>query len=168
MQKPSSKLIWNRTEADAKNAAYLDEKIGRGEANAEEKAAYLSERKGSLTETDLNRLEDYTVYLTEKLISFGYLPKIKYRAGAWKKGEGVSKKEMIRIRKNIINLRKTMLEIGLENDFRALFYEDMLCFEKMNDMEFDLSETEKIVTFLEKMMVYAGEIFAGEEWDRRD
>lgn len=164
MQKPADSLIWSRTAEDVLAALQLDEKIGKGKASKAEKDSYLAEKPGALFPKDLNRIEQYTAYLSEKLLSFGYLAKIKKRKGSWRLGEGLRKSDLMRMRKNILELRLALLESGMKMNWRKINLEDPLTFEKINDMEFNLSAIDGAALALEKAMIYAGEINAGEEW----
>ena len=133
-------LIYDRTAADVSRVAELTRKMRSGTASDTERAEWLDGRmKGAWNASDLNRIERWTIYLTDFLAQQGYTAKVFVRRSNWTMEDFPTRSDIDRIRRNVDALQNCFLALP---DWRAIVYNGTMDFAQANALEWDLGRIE--------------------------
>lgn len=102
--------------------------------------------KGTLSVSQLNRVEQWTSYLAEQLRLYGYSVTIKSRGSEWSVKDKLTRSEADRIRQNIDLLQSSFVSLP---DWRNIIYNNTLNYEQANALEWDL---QRIYDYLDAMI----------------
>ncbi len=122
-----------------------------------EQLIFNREHPVPLNTEDLNRIETWTDFLCNYLLSLGYV--VHVQTNTWEMKSIPWKSEIDRIRRNIVTLYNTFHTLP---DWRDITFTQSLDFDQVNAMEWDL---QTIYTWLSKMaaaFLYSGELYSGE------
>lgn len=140
MQKPFDNLIYDRTAADVSRVIDLTRKMRSGTASDAERTEWLEGRmKGAWNASDLNRIENWTIYLTDFLAQQGYTANTFLRRTAWTKADFPTRSDIDRIRRNVDALQTGFLTLP---DWREIVYNGTVDFTQANTLEWDLGRIE--------------------------
>ncbi len=122
-----------------------------------EKLNFNHKRDGCLNASDLNRIEEWTQFLSKYLYEWGYPVFVKTRE--WKNTDIPWQNEIDRIRNNTIKLYEAYRSLP---DWRDISFTNSLDNEQVNAIEWDLNA---IYTWLNNMVLmfsYSNEIICNE------
>lgn len=114
--------------------------------------------------TDLNRVDDWTKYVHDKLYKLGYNAPISARA-AWEYGDYPTVGEMARIRNNIDSLRNNFFSPPEWRELKPVYRDDgreTINAQQVNAQEWDLQILNDMIDTMVASFPYAGEWNAGE------
>ena len=130
-------LIYDRTEQDVRTEA----------------------EKAYVTPDFLNRVEEWTSFLADRLKDYGYTAKVQLKSGTWVMGSRIYRSEMDRIRKNVDALQNGFCSLP---DWREIVYNNTVDFKQMNALEWDLQTISVWLDRMAAIFYYSGEVFCGE------
>ena len=138
--KPFDNLIYDRTAADVSRVTDLTRKMRSGTASDAERTEWLEGRmKGAWNVSDLNRIENWTIYLTDFLAQQGYTADTFLRRTAWTKADFPTRSDIDRIRRNVEALQNCFFALP---DWREIVYNGTMNFDQANVLEWDLGRIE--------------------------
>lgn len=138
--KPFDNLIYDRTAADVSRVTDLTRKMRSGTASDAERTEWLEGRmKGAWNASDLNRIENWTIYLTDFLAQQGYTANTFLRRTAWTKADFPTRSDIGRIRRNVEALQNCFFALP---DWREIVYNGTMNFDQANVLEWDLGRIE--------------------------
>lgn len=129
-----------------------------------EQLNYNHKPKDYYNYTDLNRVDDWTKYVHDKLYKLGYNAPISTRA-AWKYGDYPTVGEMARIRNNINSLRNHFFSPPEWRELKPVYRDDgreTINAQQVNAQEWDLQILNDMIDTMVASFPYAGEWNAGE------
>lgn len=136
MQQPLDSLVFNRTAADVAAVKSLKKQIIAGTASdAQQQTWFSGTMPGAWNYTDLNRIEEWTVYLQQFLIQYGYTADITSPNTAWTVEDYPTQSEIDRIRTNVDALQNGFYSIP---DWQDIVYNQTMNFSQANALEWDL------------------------------
>lgn len=138
--KPFDNLIYDRTAADVSRVTDLTRKMRSGTASDAERTEWLEGRmKGAWNASDLNRIENWTIYLTDFLAQQGYTANTFLRRTAWTKADFPTRSDIGRIRRNVEALQNYFFALP---DWREIVHNGTMNFDQANVLEWDLGRIE--------------------------
>lgn len=138
--KPFDNLIYDRTAADVSRVTDLTRKMRSGTASDAERTEWLEGRmKGAWNVSDLNRIENWTIYLTDFLAQQGYTANTFLRRTAWTKADFPTRSDIGRIRRNVEALQNCFFALP---DWCEIVYNGTMNFDQANVLEWDLGRIE--------------------------
>ena len=142
--------VFDRTEEDIR----LARAYNRGTSGPE-----LSEYKGTLNASDLNRIESNCEYLAELLHDCGYTAHISSIKTDWTMSDFPTFSQFTRIRDNITELMRAYAQAEGMPYMRS---DDITDYIDVNNMEFDLYRIDCMIADMQAIYVYSGELYGGE------
>ena len=141
--------VYDRTEEDVEYAkAY----------NKSPSGSSVTEYKGTLNASDLNRIEGNCAYLSELLHSCGYTSHVTVKTD-WAMTDVPTLAEFTRIRDNITELMRAYAQAEDMPDMRTDSRTDYV---EINNMEFDLYRINEMIANMKAIYIYSGELYGGE------
>lgn len=141
--------VFDRTEEDVSLAkAY----------NKSPSGSSVTEYKGALNASDLNRIEGNCAYLSELLHSCGYTSHVTVKTD-WVMTDFPTLAEFTRIRDNITELLNAYAQAQDMPEMRA---DDRTDYVEINNMEFDLYRINEMIADMKAIYMYSGELYGGE------
>lgn len=118
----------------------------------------ITEYKGALNASDLNRIEGNCEYLAELLYSCGYTADITVKTN-WTTSDFPTLTHFNRIRSNITKLMDVYAQAEDMPDMRS---DDRTDYIDVNNMEFDLLRVNVMIADMKAIYMYSGELYGGE------
>ena len=141
--------VFDRTEEDVSLAkAY----------NKSPSGSSVTEYKGALNASDLNRIEGNCEYLSELLHSCGYPSHVTVKTD-WSMTDFPTLTEFTRVRDNITELLNAYAQAQDMPEMRA---DDRTDYVEINNMEFDLYRINEMIADMKAIYMYSGELYGGE------
>lgn len=152
-------LITDRTKADVDRWAELKAK-GLANMTEAEKAEWMGFLKGSYNFTDMNRVEEAVVALSERMHEMGYPHDALTTKTDWNYWSVPTRTDMIRYFGNVATIRAAIPVYGTTPATPTV--NSRFNYSRANDLEKILVDVDEILTNIPKAMHYAGEVFSGE------
>lgn len=151
-------LITNRTAEDVERWRVLRNK-GWSALTDEEKAEWLSSLKGSYNYLDMNRVESFVRYLTDRLNANGYLfhPITK---SDWQVSDLPTKADIDRYFGNVARIRELLAVY--ETTPLAPTTSKKFDYHDANNLEQILVDVEDLIVKIEQSWFYSNDVFCGE------
>ena len=118
---------------------------------------FTRERAVPLNIEDLNRIEEWTEYLRDFLLSYGYYPVVHTRR--WLQKDIPWQSEIDRIRRNIQKLYEAFVYLP---EWKEITYTNSLNFEQVNVLEWDLQTIYEWLCRMVSIFCHSNEIYTGE------
>ena len=151
------KLITDRAEADVLRWQELKSK-GYASMTDDERREW-EDSKGAYNYTDLNRVEEAVVFLSQQLVEMGYVTE-QLVTRVWTENDVPTVADMTRYIQNVKTIRDALSVPGTTPDVPASMHK--LTFQGANDIERILLDVEKLIENMAFTFAYSGEIYGGE------
>lgn len=152
-------LIYDRIQEDVDRAIELNDKYNKGTITPIEILEWDNFLKGTYNYTDLNRIEEWTEYIAEQLILYGYNVDITTNIILvdWTMEDFPTKIAMRIIRNNVQKLKDAF--IAFTNVPDSL---EKMTYQKANDLEKVLHELDTLINNMIASFYYSGTFYSGE------
>jgi hypothetical protein len=151
-------LVTNRTVQDVDRVLELKSK-GWSNLTTEEKTEWTAGMKGAYNSTDLNRVQEATAYINERLSECGYEAEFT-PLKTWSINDAPTRAELEAYLRNVRAIRDAF--VVLETTPAAPTSMTRFNYIKANDVEQILFDVDDLVTKMIASYSYSGECFGGE------
>ena len=151
-------LITDRTEADLERAQYL-RSVGFENMTETEKVDFFQMLKGAYGYTDLNRVGNAVLYVSNKLKAAGNAVCVNPKTD-WEKGENITSDQMESYLADVRAIRSALSVYRNTPNAPETMYG--LTTQKANNIEQILLDVDSLIDKMNKSYYYSGEIYSGD------